>query len=111
MSDPQPPNVGVPQGGILGAVLFNCMMSLLPTVLKGIDISSHLNAGHTKFWASFDDDPDAINNEASARRKICKAFSLISSFMKENQLKPNANKTMFIPFSRRHDAARTLLSD
>ena len=111
MSDPQPLNVGVPQRNNLGAVLFNPQGGILGAVLKGIGISSHLNADDTKFWVSFDDDPDAINNEATARRKICKAFSLISSFMKENQLKPNANKTMFIPFSRRHDAARTLLSD
>ena len=105
LSDPRPLNVGVPQGSVLGPVLFNCIMSLLPPVLKGIGISSHLYADDTQFWVSFDDDPDAINNEATARRRICKAFSLISSFMKKNQLKLNASKTMFIPFSRRRDAS------
>ena len=105
MSDPQPPNVGVPQGSVLGPVLFNCIMSLLPPVLKGIGISSHLYADDTQFWVSFDDDPDAINNEATARRRICKAFFLISSFMEKKQLKLNVRKTMFIPFSRRRDAS------
>ena len=104
-SDPRPLNVGVPQGSVLGPVLFNCIMSLLPLVLDGIGISSHLYADDTQFWVSFDDDPDAINNEATARRRICKAFFLISSFMEKKQLKLNVRKTMFIPFSRRRDAS------
>ena len=74
LSDPRFLNDGVPQGSVLGPVRFNCIMSLLPPILKLIGNSSHLYADNTQFWVNFDDEPGAINNEATAQRRICKAI-------------------------------------
>ena len=94
-------DVGVPQGSVLGPILFNCIMSSLPKILNDIGISCHTYADDTQLWVSFDELSDGMDSEASARQLVTQAFRLISSFMKDNHLKLNPNKTQFIPFSRR----------
>ena len=94
--------VGVPQGSVLGPILFNCIMAPLPQILRSMGIGCHSYADDTQFWVSFSEDNDSINNEAVARKRIIRAFSAISSFMQDNHLKLNPSKTQFIPFSRKN---------
>ena len=100
LSAPVQCNVGVPQGSVLGPILFNCVMSVLPKLLRDIGIGCHTYADDTQFWVSYNETGD-FNDEETARRRIKQAFGLISKFMNENHLKLNPKKTQFIPFSRK----------
>jgi hypothetical protein len=99
-------DVGVPQGSVLGPVFFNCVMRSLPGLLDAIGVKSHVYADDTQFWVSFNKD-----EEVWARAKIAEAFNVISEFMLDNSLKLNANKTMFIPFTRSKQEFRPLELD
>ena len=103
LSAPVASTVGVPQGSVLGPILFNCVMSVLPKLLRDFGVGCHTYADDTQFWVSFDEAGD-FNNEATARWRISQAFGIISKFMLENHLKLNPKKTQFIPFSRKTDA-------
>ena len=88
-------NIGVPQGSVLGPLLFNCIMARLPSILESMGVQCHLYADDTQFLITFDRD-----EESSARDKVLMAFEEIKRFMAQNFLKLNADKTVFIPFSR-----------
>ena len=83
-------DVGVPQGSVLGPILFNCIMSMLPSLLERVGVSSHIYADDTQFWVSFKG-----TDELTARSRIEEAFRVISTFMYSNSLKLNANKTVY----------------
>ena len=95
LSTPIQTNVGVPQGSILGPVLFNCIMAQLPSLLSNFGIQSHIYADDTQFWVSF-----LPENEEIARRHVQRAFTIITKFMLDNSLQLNPNKTQFLPISR-----------
>ena len=54
-----------------------------------------MSLNSTQFLVTFDKE-----EESAARRKILEIFGAISKFMISNSLKLNADKTVFMPFSR-----------
>ena len=73
-------NVGVPQGSVSGPTLSKCVISVIPKLLQGIGIGYHKYAYDTRFWVSYNESGDFINEETASRR-IKQAFGLISKFM------------------------------
>ena len=99
-------NIGVPQGSVLGPLLFKCVMAGLPPILESFDVQCHLYADDTQFLVTFDKE-----DESSARLKVMEAFNAIKRFMSDNFLKLNADKMVFIPFSRTISEFRPLQLD
>ena len=94
-SETRTSSVGVPQGSVLGPVLFNCVMSPLAHLLEDMGVLCHIYADDTQFLVTFDKE-----EESAARIKISEIFGAISKFMISNSLKLNADKTVFMPFTR-----------
>ena len=95
LSSSMPCGVGVPQGSVLGPVLFNCVMRELPSLLEAEGVDCHLYADDTQFWVSF-----PPSQESCARVKVQRCFQVIKDFMSSNCLKLNSNKTQFLPISK-----------
>ena len=95
LSDPKANGVGVPQGSVLGPVLFNCVMSDLSELLQNEGAECHLYADDTQFWVGF-----PPGGESYAREKITRCFKVVKDFMWKNCLKLNSNKTQFLPISK-----------
>ena len=55
-------NIGVPQGSVLGPLLFNCVIASLPSILESFDVQCDLYADETQFLVTFDNE-----DESSAR--------------------------------------------
>ena len=79
-------------------------MARLPQIQRSMGIGCHSYVDDTQFWVGFSEDnnSNSINNETEARKMITRAFSTISSFMHDSNLKLNPSKNQFIPFSRKN---------
>jgi hypothetical protein len=95
-SNPFPLTVGVPQGSILGPILFNCIMTKLADALEELKLDYHIYADDTQIWFPF-----APSDEPAIREKILSVFSVIETFMFEHHLQLNPQKTVFLPISRK----------
>ena len=66
-------NIGVPQGSVLGPVLFNCFMAGLPWIFESLGVKCHLFADDTQFVVTFEK-----GDEMSARSKVVEIFATIN---------------------------------
>jgi hypothetical protein len=90
-SQSQPLKYGVPQGSVLGPLLFLAYVLPLGDIIREDDVSFHFYADDTQLYISFDISKG--NGTKEAMQKVEKCIVKIMDWMAKNFLKLNGDKT------------------
>ena len=96
LSSQRPLTTGVPQGSVLGPVLFSLYLAELSDVIRSHNIYFHHCADDTQLLLAFDKDSVSF---AFHKMEIC--IDAVSTWLTNNQLKLNCDKTEFVVFRSR----------
>ena len=99
---------GVPQGSILGPMLFSLYIVPIGDLLRSLDIDFHLYADDTQLYVTFksNNSDDLI----AAKLKIEECVCQLDEWLTMNKLKLNSDKTEILMFSARHRPSPSLSS-
>ena len=96
-SKTRPLNTGVPQGSVLGPLLFTLYTATLSGLIRSHGLNSHSYADDSQLYLSFD-----TQDIESELQRIEKCLKDVRKWMLVNFLKLNDDKTEFLIFSSKH---------
>ncbi|KAL2088527.1 hypothetical protein ACEWY4_015426 [Coilia grayii] len=91
---------GVPQGSILGPLLFNLYMLPLGQIIKNNSVNYHSYADDTQVYLALSP------NDYTPLESLCGCIDQINNWMSHNFLQLNADKTEVIVFGKKEDRRR-----
>ena len=100
-SDTHDLHFGVPQGSVLGPLMFIIYMSPLGKILQGLDISYHCYADDTQLYVTFD-----VKESSAAVSKIEEVVRTVKSWMTQNFLCLNEEKTEVLLISSKSNQSK-----
>ena len=104
MSSPVALSFGVPQGSVLGPILFTLYTSPVGSICTKHDINYHMYADDQQIYLSFK--PSKAGDKESCIRRLEMCISEIREWMIVNKLKLNDDKTEFIVFGSRQQLSK-----
>ena len=95
-SSKRPFTQGIPQGSILGPILFNLFVAPLDELCRANGVSFQGYTDDTQNYVSFRPISGSLNNQIECITKLEKCIDAVQHWMQTNFLKLNENKTEFI---------------
>ncbi len=84
---------GVPQGSVLGPILFQIFMAPIKDLIKDLGLEYHIYADDAKLYLAFN--PLDNNDSVRAKINIENCITIIKDFLLENRMKLNDDQTEF----------------
>ncbi len=103
-SDEEDIKYGVPQGSVLGPILFTIYMSPLGKIMERHGIQYHIYADDTQLYIAFS--PSENNTQKLTKEKLEECIKSVKDFLLINKMKLNDDKTEFLIIGTRQQLAK-----